>query len=1063
MSFGGQFKGELVDATQEQIRRRRTGTRTLAIGAVTASVAMVATALIAPVASADDKEANSVSAAHGHLLWADGLGLDIAGAGSTTTEWTAAGPNAEARGDLDVSALNAIDLGVPGLTLPIVKENAGDPGLLWLGAAGALESYSLSEAENRSFSASGLIGSDGRLDLTAIDNAPGENARIDLTDLLDQLQLSQLTDDILDQASIELGALGAQAEKDGTAVDREYALAELELTLRSQALDDVTGAVDGVVGGVGTTLDGLLGEGGAVHTAVSGLVFPLLNGVLAILGGGAALDLSVDTTGLVDSVRTELLQAPIDNESSAGAGDASVTIDLSSGIISVDLEQLLVGPNGPYAGQSLSSLPANTDLLTDEVLGAIVSGVTNALTGAGPNSLTSTVDEVVRSGLYSLGITIDLRAGVGGLLGTLHLTVEDSEGGQPTLGGILGIDGYNSVNWGQGPGNGGVIGLVGALLSGLLQSLDNVLGSIGGILDTQVIQPVLGNLGTALDAALQPLITTLLGGADPLLKQVLDGVIGVTINEQPDQAPLNTNGDFGSGSYTVRALSLTVLPVLGSDAVGVQLGSATVLAADEESPENSADARAAASASASASADDDSNASAQAAAQAAAYGDQSSQASAQTEADASAAAQAAAQASVEAGASTNASQDASTQTNASAQAAAEGGTADNSTDSKASASTSAQATANANASAQAAASSDAYSVGSADASANAGASSSASTNTNANTSTNADASNNASADANANASASASADSNANAAAKAAAMADNTTSASAQATANAQAAAQAAANQTASTSASAQANGSAQAAAQAAAHSQADSDSNASASAQANSNASAAAKAAAIANASSNASGDNPNPNTSKCVAPRTRSVFLDTPTNHKFYKEIDWMHCMGYTTGIKRSGGIDYGPQLRLSREAMAAFIFRMEAPKSYQAPAVSPFADMKPGDKFYREIAWMYEAGLSTGIKNPAGGKPNYGPKLRLSREAMAAFIYRLEAPSGYTAPAKSQMLDMKRGDKFYTEISWMVDEQLSTGIKVEDGREFWPKSRLSREAMAAFIYRLVNSYRA
>jgi hypothetical protein len=122
-----------------------------------------------------------------------------------------------------------------------------------------------------------------------------------------------------------------------------------------------------------------------------------------------------------------------------------------------------------------------------------------------------------------------------------------------------------------------------------------------------------------------------------------------------------------------------------------------------------------------------------------------------------------------------------------------------------------------------------------------------------------------------------------------------------------------------------------------------------------------------------------------------------------------------------------------------------------------------MKPGDKFYREIAWMYEAGLSTGIKNPEGGKPNYGPKLRLSREAMAAFIYRLEAPKGYAPPAKSQMLDMKRGDKFYTEISWMVDEQLSTGIKVEDGREFWPKSRLSREAMAAFIYRLVNSYRA
>ena len=363
--------------------------------------------------------------------------------------------------------------------------------------------------------------------------------------------------------------------------------------------------------------------------------------------------------------------------------------------------------------------------------------------------------------------------------------------------------------------------------------------------------------------------------------------------------------------------------------------------------------------------------------------------------------------------------------------------------------------------ASAKADSNANASAAANSSTNANASSSSKANSSSNSNSNSSSASNASADQ--NASASASADSKANAAAKAAAMADSSTSASAKATASAQAAAKAAANPTASANASTKANAASKAAAQAAANHKGNSDTNASASSKANSNASAAAKSAAIANASSDASGFNPNPDAVTCLEPSKKSPFLDTPTNHNFFKEIDWMYCMKYTTGIKSEKGLIYGPQMRLSREAMAAFIFRMKADPSYKAPKVSPFADMKPGDKFYREIAWMYEEGLSTGIKQETG-KPIYGPKLRLTREAMAAFIYRLEAANkGYVAPAESKMQDMKPGMKFYTEINWMVEEGLSTGIKVEGGnREYWPKSRLSREAMAAFIYRLTNEYR-
>lgn len=125
-------------------------------------------------------------------------------------------------------------------------------------------------------------------------------------------------------------------------------------------------------------------------------------------------------------------------------------------------------------------------------------------------------------------------------------------------------------------------------------------------------------------------------------------------------------------------------------------------------------------------------------------------------------------------------------------------------------------------------------------------------------------------------------------------------------------------------------------------------------------------------------------------AAPRN-SPFVDVPTTHPFYREITWMHSVGLTTGIQTSRGLAYRPKAAVSREAMAAFLYRLEGPK-YSVPASSRFADLKAGDLFYREISWMYDAGLSTGIPQ-ATGKPKYSPSTAVSREATAAFLYRME----------------------------------------------------------------------
>lgn len=191
--------------------------------------------------------------------------------------------------------------------------------------------------------------------------------------------------------------------------------------------------------------------------------------------------------------------------------------------------------------------------------------------------------------------------------------------------------------------------------------------------------------------------------------------------------------------------------------------------------------------------------------------------------------------------------------------------------------------------------------------------------------------------------------------------------------------------------------------------------------------------------------------------------VFTDVNPGAPFYKEIAWMMESGLSTGYATPAGKAYKPKESVSREAMAAFLYRLKTPKGaskpagYTIPRTSPFSDVSTKHKFYKEIAWMYASGISTGTAQSAG-KPKYDPKSAVSREAMAAFLSRMEQDLDYRAPGNSRFADVGTKHKFYRQISWMYDVGLSTGVKQPSGKpKYQPRGSVTREAMAAFIYRL------
>lgn len=126
---------------------------------------------------------------------------------------------------------------------------------------------------------------------------------------------------------------------------------------------------------------------------------------------------------------------------------------------------------------------------------------------------------------------------------------------------------------------------------------------------------------------------------------------------------------------------------------------------------------------------------------------------------------------------------------------------------------------------------------------------------------------------------------------------------------------------------------------------------------------------------------------------PPATATFDDVTPSHPFYAAIEWMYANGISTGTANPGGKPlYKPNDAVSRQAMALFLFRLADPSGY-SPTGQRFADVPTGSNYYIATAWMYDNNISQGTAQPSG-LPLYKPTDPVSRQAMAAFLYRYSA---------------------------------------------------------------------
>ncbi|GAA1470153.1 carboxypeptidase regulatory-like domain-containing protein [Microbacterium thalassium] len=199
-----------------------------------------------------------------------------------------------------------------------------------------------------------------------------------------------------------------------------------------------------------------------------------------------------------------------------------------------------------------------------------------------------------------------------------------------------------------------------------------------------------------------------------------------------------------------------------------------------------------------------------------------------------------------------------------------------------------------------------------------------------------------------------------------------------------------------------------------------------------------------------------PSPSVTPGATDTTPGVsFVDVGASSTFYDEIRWLASEGISRGWPDG---TFRPLNSVTREQMAAFLYRLAGEPDFTAPAVSPFLDVKPGHTFYKEIAWLGTTGISNGWIVSGGAE--YRPLEKITREQMAAFLYRFSSSPDYVPAGGTPFRDVGAGSTFYKEIRWLASEGVTTGWVVGGGcREFRPLSKITREQMAAFMYRMEN----
>ena len=181
-------------------------------------------------------------------------------------------------------------------------------------------------------------------------------------------------------------------------------------------------------------------------------------------------------------------------------------------------------------------------------------------------------------------------------------------------------------------------------------------------------------------------------------------------------------------------------------------------------------------------------------------------------------------------------------------------------------------------------------------------------------------------------------------------------------------------------------------------------------------------------------------------TVPPTCSRFSDVPSNSEYAPYICWLASTGVTTGTSST---TFSPAASVTRQQMAAFLYRMAGQPAFTPPAKPSFSDVPADSQYFLWIEWLKTTGITTGTS-----ATTFSPTAGVTRQQMAAFLYRMAGQPPFTPPSKPSFSDVPANSDYFVSIEWLKTTGVTTGTSATT---FSPTAVVTRQQMAAFLYRM------
>ena len=180
---------------------------------------------------------------------------------------------------------------------------------------------------------------------------------------------------------------------------------------------------------------------------------------------------------------------------------------------------------------------------------------------------------------------------------------------------------------------------------------------------------------------------------------------------------------------------------------------------------------------------------------------------------------------------------------------------------------------------------------------------------------------------------------------------------------------------------------------------------------------------------------------------------YHDVDTGRWYHEGVDYAIAHGLMNGV---GNGMFEPESSMTRAMLVTVLWRYAgSPAGWE----NPFTDVPNGSWFTQAVAWAAENGIVNGV-----GNHKFEPDSNITREQMAAILFRYAAMSGFDTSARGNLDQYPdRGDVsgYAVEpLSWAVAEGLIKGTDNGNGILLDPQGNATRAQVATIIMRFIRT---